>query len=462
MQSKVKGQVRRIINACLLVFIPVAILAAIQGYYWYQAKAGLDKLIAALKPVARIEYTSVEALLFQPISLDSVNIRLPNGSVVMTVDRWSLSLSDWQSYLSIDDVLSSGQLSQPVSMSLKGAKVSLASLIRMSDDSVNEDAPAEFYRSDFSALMCGEQDKRQASDLLSLGYSFISGDVSLALEPSTQNKALHFAIESQWQQFMDVSVDLLLGQPSGVSLRRESLGSSFVQRFDINLQDRGFNNRWNIHCREQSGIDDPQLYWAAYESALTAWWKDLGLSVESGFIQAILKAHMANAKVQFSFEPAKPARLLELTDQTPVNSLLSRSEVRFQVSGDAVELSDQEWTVLQSVYAGDIQNAVHMMVTGEQRPEPELESESVKKEVIPGVIPIQPVLIEKSFKETRFENLSQYLGTTVKIQTRFSGPIDGVLISATDKSINVQRHIEQGRATVPIAKDNIDAIQVYR
>jgi hypothetical protein len=68
MQISVNKQVRRMIKVCLLVLLPIALLGAVQGYYWYQAKTGVDKLITALKPVARIEYSTLNAWLLQPIS----------------------------------------------------------------------------------------------------------------------------------------------------------------------------------------------------------------------------------------------------------------------------------------------------------------------------------------------------------------------------------------------------------
>ena len=458
MQITVNKQVRRMIKVCLLVLLPIALLGAVQGYYWYQAKTGVDKLITALKPVARIEYSTLNAWLLQPISLQSVNVRLPSGSVVMTVDEWSFTLSDWQSYLSLDSALSSGQLTHPVSMSLANAKVSLASILRMRDAQEDSDG---YQRADFSTLVCGDQTQRKASDLLSLGYSFISGSVDLSIEPSTQNKALHLAINSQWQQFMDMNLDVLVGQPTGVSLRREALGSSLVQRFKLDVQDRGFNNRWSIHCRKQSGIEEGNLYWEAYEAALNEWWRELGVPADLELNQALVNAHMPNAKVQFAYEPAKPVKLLDLTDHALSESLINRSEIHIHVGNDTVELTDQQWLALQSVYAGGIQNAVHVMVTGEQREQPEPEPEP-QREVVPGVIPIQPALIEKSFKATQVEVLSDYIGSAIKVETRFSGPIEGVLVSVSEKAINVRRHIEQGRATVPVMKASIGEIQVYR
>ena len=437
--------------------LPVLIAAGLQGFYWYQVKRSVDNLIAIINPLANVSYEYVSAWAFQDVSLAKVRVRLASGNPLLSAEQLTIGSTSWLELLSLDSVLSSGDVSSSIFVSLHQLQISPESL-----HALNAPLGEAEGVQPLSTLLCPEQAPFGQTPLEVLGYDKIRGDATFRVDPSPKNSALHLFLKADFSQLASAEVDLLIGQKGGVSLRREQLANSVIQQMKVSLRDQGLNVRWRDRCTDQASIELPD-YGAMYKDALNAWWAFYGINVSDNVLQSMAAIWTPNIATQLRFEPASPPSLLKLAVIDNVEDVFSRAEVRLTVGDDLVEFSDDEWSVILQLYAGDVRSAARAMVTPDAVTQ---ESESLDstrlREIVPGVMPIRPPEKIKRYQLTPFPELSEYVGSSIKVQTLFGREMDGVLVSTNNTGISIRRHIQQGKATIPVLRENISAVRVYR
>ena len=70
--------------------------------------------------------------------------------------------------------------------------------------------------------------------------------------------------------------------------------------------------------------------------------------------------------------------------------------------------------------------------------------------------PIGPI-----FRKVAVDELEQFEGKEVRLQTFLGRELDGVLLKVENKKIIMRRRVEQGLVTYPVMKTSIESIKVY-
>ncbi|QLE96368.1 hypothetical protein [Neptunomonas phycophila] len=439
------------------LILPVLAVAGVQGFYWFQVKRSVDNLISSISPIAQVSYQQISAWAFQDVSLTGMRVRLNSGKPLLSAEQLSIGATNWLDLLSLDNALSSGVVSSSFFVSLDQLQLSSESFSLLKHQHVdNKDTPS------LSTLLCPEETAFGRTPLEELGYKNIRGSATFLFDPSLQNNALRLVLKADFNQLAAGEIDLLVGQPGRVSLRREQLAASVIQQMRVSIKDQGINTRWRNRCAEQAGVEVAN-YSALYQDALNAWWALYGVNVSEDVLQSMVSLWQPNMSTQVRFEPAVPPSLSALTAIEGVEGVFSRAEVRWSVGAKLIEFTDAEWEVILQLYAGDVRSAARAMVTPDAIiEEPAGISEARLREIVPGVMPIRPPEKEKRFELTPFPELEGYIGSSIKVQTLFGREMDGVLVGVNSSGISIRRHIQQGKATIPVLRENISAVEVYR
>ena len=69
---------------------------------------------------------------------------------------------------------------------------------------------------------------------------------------------------------------------------------------------------------------------------------------------------------------------------------------------------------------------------------------------------------EKTYQSIRHEQLGQYIGSWVKLETYFGRKVEGTLKRVKGDTIYVDEHVAQGSASYPINKTKISGLKVLK
>lgn len=451
---------RRWLKWLLVPLVLILLVVGVQGYYWYQAKSGIDSLVASIRPLAKVEYADISAAFLGEVVLENVTIQLNAYKEKISIQRVSLTSSSRTFFLSAHEQLRTGVLSDPVSLALAGLSYDLNAdyakhLAFSSSDSKSRS---------LDTLVCGDARSIDRSALRAMGYRYLRGDLDLLLESSANRKLMKVRVGSEFEQLIKTEMNLWLALSQGGTLRRDGLAKTAIQMFGMTISDLGYNQRWKSFCAQQEG-GEPDNYLERYRAALT---QNLGANGSQykgdRLLDALVSARGNRSIVAVRLEPASPLGLGVLASPGGADSLFSSAELALQVNGKVLELVESEWEVLRELFGGNVRRAALAVMENKKAiviQEKPLDI-SPMKEIIPGVMPIRPPEVIKSFVETPVEELAGYVGSAVKLRTYFGREMQGVLVNVNVGAISIRHQVEQGRATFPVAKDKIAMIEVYR
>lgn len=451
---------RRWLKWLLIPLILILLVVGAQGYYWYQVKSDIDSVVASVRPVAKVEYGNISVSFLGQVSLEQIAIQ-PNGyKEQISIQRALLTSTSRTFFLTAHEQLRTGILDDPVSLSLSGLNYYINAdyaekLILFTSDTGTKS---------LDTLLCGETGVIDQTALQAMGYRYLQGDLNLILESSANKKLMKVRLGAEFAQFMKGEVSLWLALHQGGTLRRKDLAKTAIQMFGMTVSDLGYNQRWKTFCAQQEGLLVTD-YLERYRSVLTENLSD-GSSEGRGarLLDALVSVRSERSILAARWEPATPLEIQKLASPKAGDSLFSSAELALQVNGKVLELPDQEWQVMHDLFGGDLRRAALAVVeTKKASAQPvALPEVKVMKEIIPGVMPIRPPEVKKSFLETPVADLDGYVGSEVKLRTFFGRDMEGVLVDVAEGSISIRHQVEQGRATFPVAKDKIALIEVYR
>lgn len=451
---------RRWLKWLLIPLILILLVVGVQGYYWYQVKSDIDSLIASVRPFAKVEYGDISASFLGQISLDEITIQPHDSEEKITIEHALLASSSRTFFLTAHEQLRTGVLDDPVSVALLGLSYDInadyaENLVLFSTDP---------QKKSLDTLLCGETRAIDKTALQAMSYRYLQGDLHLMLESSANKKLIKVRLASELAQFMKGEVNLWLALHQGGTLRREDLAKTAIQMFGMTVSDLGYNQRWKTFCAQQEGIVEAD-YLGRYRSALAENLGDGNAEYQGArLLDALVSARSERSLVAARWEPATPLEVQKLASPQSGDALFSSAEFALQVNGKVLELLDQEWQVMHDLFGGDVRRAALAVVVNKKMGAQPVVLPTVisMKEIIPGVMPIRPPEVKKSFLETPVADLTRYVGSAVKLRTFFGRDMEGVLVDVTAEAISIRHQVEQGRATFPVAKDKIALIEVYR
>ncbi len=450
---------RKWLKWMVLALIPIVILAAGQGYYWYQVKSNLDELIASIRPFVKIEYSGISASLLGDVELQGIRARPVPFNDAITIDRLILQSSSWSNFLSLRTQVRHGVITDVLDLRLTNIRYDLnADYAREEPASVVE---AEDGKASLDVLLCGDERSIDRQSLLRMGYDSLSGEVNLLVEPSANSQLVKLNLAAEFPMLFKADASVWLGLSQGGTLRREGMAKTSIKLFGLTLSDLGYNQRWQGFCSQAANLST-STYLEAYRGEINEWLMAEGRSVDDSLLDAFVSAKAPQSIVAARLEPSERLEVGALAQSKGLDSVFSGAEFVLQVNGKVLEISDDDWGNLQALFGSNVRKAALAVVSKESVIVEEKLDEARIVEIVPGVVPIRAPVVQKMYQITPFNDLSEHVGRKVKLRTFFGNEINGVLVEVSANSISVRHQVEQGRATFPVAKEKIASIEVYR
>lgn len=437
-----------------VLLLPVIALAGLQGYYYFQVKRAIDEFAQTLQPFMQVQYQSLSAWLTQPVLIHNVNIQ-PRNASQSPVSIAQIQLQSHATFMPFEH-LQQGKVTEPMMLALKNVHYGLA------EDERPIPLPTMLV-SPLTNLYCESLPPVWSNRLLALGYSALPMSLELNLEPSSNQQLMKMSAVLDVEGVVQGKAQVWLRMPQTGSFKRESLAQAEIQMLNLSARDLGYNQRLQKYCAEQKEVPASE-YPDTFKTALSEWVAAEHLVLSDVLQHAVTEVRSPGVLVSFKLEPAQPIRLERVVANVGGEGIFSSSEVSLLVNTRPLEVDEENWQVVHDILAGNLRRAaMAVVITDAKAPEDEPSPwASSMREIVPGVVPIRPPEIEKSFQVTAFDQLSGYVGSSVRLRTFFGREMEGVLVEAGQDGISIQHQVEQGRATFPVARDKISEIQVYR
>jgi hypothetical protein len=456
---------RRWLKWLSVPLVLILLVGGAQGYYWFQVRSGIDDFIVSIRPFVKVEYGNISASLLGGVDVNQITIQPAASKQKIAIQQVSLRAPSWAFFLTVKEQFRAGVLRESLALHLSGLRYDLEADYAQNStiDSADSADSADSQSNSLDMLLCGDTHHLNQKAMQAMGYHYLEGGLNLFLEPSANNKLMKVRVSVEFPELLKGEVDLWLALHQGGTLRREDLAKTAIQMLGITLSDLGYNQHWKTYCSQQAAIQ-PGLYLEHYRSALADKLGSKGQEADRRLLDAFASVRGVRSIVAARLEPAVPLELQVLASTEGGRSLFSSAELAIQVNGKVLELGERDWQVVRDLLGGDMRQAVLAVVKNEKTvPVVEKSPEVVyMKEIIPGVMPIRPPEVLKTFLKTPVDGLSHYVGSAVKLRTFFGRDLEGTLVGVTSDTISIKHQMEQGRATFPVAKDKIALIEVYR
>lgn len=445
----------------LIPVIPLLLAAGVQSYYWYRVTSEVEQLSRGLSPVARVRYDSLSAWLFFPVRIRNVEIQPANSVKTIPIKELQLVISDWLGFLMAGASLESALSQVPVGLRVKSLEYDLqadyARKARRGGAAANVNDPY------LLTLACGIPTPVDAQFLMYMRYRQLDMDLTLDWQP-LENNRLQVRFGTHVNNLGKNELAVTLGLVEGGYLNHR-LSSARLQEASLSWHDQGFNRRWQQYCSREEDVPMSE-YAAIYGKALEKWLGEYSLGTEDGLLRAFFSAHQSDVRITGHLKPKGVTYLASLERKGVAQKLLT--EATFRVNNQPVQLNEPilralgVWVDLPLEPLPEEKDTPDAGVSGSVIEEITEEVETLQ-EVVPGVVPLRPLRPDKLLQMTEYKMLPQYLGSQVKVKTRFAQePVEGVLVAASSEAIKVRKHLEQGRAVIPISRSQVVQVEVYR
>ncbi len=436
----------------LISLVPIILAVGAIAIYQYQVKASIEDFLQSMKPIARVSYDGLDASLSGHVSITNIKIQPLKYQNQITLDSLSFDLPSPLFVFTGKANLEQGILDSLFAFKLSG---------------VRYDLEADYAESNRSESLgdrefC-EQGAMDSRLLLSMGYQQLRGDMTLRLEPEVKSGLVRIELATQFQDFFVGQFDLRLAVNQGRLFSRVAMSQAGVKLVNFALTDSGYNSHWQEYCSAQLEQSKETLY-ALYHETLAV---QLGLDKtqdNNHLLDLLVGTRAPGGQLAARLHVATPIPVDALVSLIGVDALLENAEFNLQINGKILDVTEADWAVLSRLLANNVRKAA-LVMTNKEAPQDVLTQKDVQpemKEIIPGVMPIRLQEKVKAYHITPYEQLSSYVGSPIRLRTFFGNDMEGVLLSVSPTSLNIQHHVEQGRASFPVSKEKIASVEVYR
>ena len=467
---------RKLFTLLGFLLVPVAVAGAAYGYYWYQVKTSVDRMVEAAAPFASISYAGIVAKLDGSAGARGVQI-VPAGSRdSVRIGSILFRAQDPLFYLDAEKKLREGAWPEHMALSFNGLDVGLDADFMKQLEAI----------AGFEALACGDVERFDLATTRSMKYQRLNMDLLLAMDfmPRTQSLRLRSDVTIADMAQTGFYVDLSLAS-NALSLQSLIQSQPTLERVTLDYSDLGYNMRRNRFCAQRGGyapVDYPQRHADLVQAEL----KRLGWSVSDALIQSYASMQRPQAIVQVIAEPPPGFGAQSLGSISSPEQVLDLLNLRLSVNGVNQDLAGISWSLqgdeettaaVPAVPEGGVEGEADLPVEKPEAPEdlvvelepPKVESKKPLAAVIdPDVVQVMPGIVvkakavEKAFRPTALQQVHRYAGQPVRLRTYFGRRIEGTLVRVADGNLEVEQRLDRGVAIFPIAADKVAEVSVFR
>jgi hypothetical protein len=467
---------RKLFTLLGFLLVPVTVAGAAYGYYWYQVKTSVDRMVEAAAPFASISYAGIVAKLDGSAGARGVQI-VPAGSRdSVRIGSILFRAQDPLFYLDAEKKLREGAWPEHMALSFNGLDVGLDADFMKQLEAI----------AGFEALACGDVERFDLATTRSMKYQRLNMDLLLAMDfmPRTQSLRLRSDVTIADMVQTGFYVDLSLAS-NELSVQSLIQSQPTLERVTLDYSDLGYNMRRNRFCAQRGGYA-PADYPQRHADLVQAELKRLGWSVSDALIQSYASMQRPQAIVQVIAEPPPGFGAQSLGSISSPEQVLDLLNLRLSVNGVNQDLAGISWSLqgdeettaaVPAVPEGGVEGEADLPVEKPEAPEdlvvelepPKVESKKPLAAVIdPDVVQVMPGIVvkakavEKAFRPTALQQVHRYAGQPVRLRTYFGRRIEGTLVRVADGNLEVEQRLDRGVAIFPIAADKVAEVSVFR
>ncbi len=478
---------RKLFKLLGFLLVPLLVVGAAYGYYWYQVKTSVDEIVDAAAPYAKISYARVVAGIDGSAGVSGVQITPAGSKDSLLIGSLLFKAPDPLFYLDAEKTLREGEWPEHLALELKSLNVTLDAdfLARLEAMGQSFESPTETAVdtvAGFETLACGDVERFDLATTRAMKYDRLNMDmrVSMDFAPRSQSVRLRSDVTVDGMAQTGFYIDVSLAS-NVLSVGALVQSQPTLERVTLDYSDLGYNARRNSFCALRAGFA-PDEYPQQHSTLVQAELRRLGWSVSDALIKAYGDLQRPQAILQVIAEPPPGFGAQSIGGITSPEQLLDLLNIRVSVNGATQDLSGVSWSLsggeeVAAVADGSPVAEPASDLVAILTPEDDLVVEldpppPVPPQVVtlldPAVVQVMPGIvvrakeIEKSYKPTAVQQVHGYTGQPVILRTYFGRRIEGTLVRVSGGSLEVEQRLDRGVAIFPIAADKVAELSVYR
>lgn len=431
----------------LLVLVSL-LLAAVGGaylFYQYKTKQLVVELLGYFLPIAEVSVNQIEVDFSGKVQLDRIQVAPRGFKDTLSIDRvdvitqgpWALLTSgDWFKRT----------LPKNLNLQLTGIIFSLNS------DFISAGQHPEKTGKSRSiwGLACSNE-RGQEGDFIALAKRLsmakLAFDARIEINSDNSQKLLKSTITFDSAGLVRGLFEFSLSSKVPLNFQNSAvLRQINISNMLLNVTDTGFNIKRLKYCAKQEGISE-SLYPDYLRASINLKMLNNDGEGAEDLDQSIMTFFKPRTNVVLGLTAKEPVYLPTIFD--PRFDIFKAQDLNLLVSGNRI--STRYLTLLRG------QLIAEAPVQIEIEAEKEMLLAGIKKQVRKNLKqPIGPI-----FRKVAVDELEQFEGKEVRLQTLLGKELDGVLLKVENKKIIMRRRVEQGIVTYPVMKKSIASIKVY-
>lgn len=437
--------------------ILVLIVAAAYGFYWYQVKSRVDKLVQQAAPFAQVSYGSIYAHPDGTVGVNRLTIAPRQMHAPVSVEAVRVRAGGPLYFLFGGDAVP-----EEVNVSLQRVKQGLDSelfrTMQRQSDIILESNP--FYVSP-NALGCGNVRQFDVNAMKRMGFDNLLMDINMDYRGDTRTRKINLDLMMDIDDLVETRMEMAFtADPNQLKNPAMASGSARLENLSVSYRDQGYNQRRDRFCATAINAK-PEDYRQQHRELFEQWLADTELEIPEALLTAYFDLQKPGADLAISMRPVGGLGATELMLQDP-EFLLQSLNLQFRINDKPLALDGVDWPKLMAELAevGNPGRSITLNDQAEAEAEDEVDTPVSMISNTSQRLHKQP--ISKRYRETPVSELSRHLGAQVRIFTYFGNDVEGRLIHADSQGIRVLQRLEQGVAEYPLEYGRIQQAEVMR
>jgi len=400
--------------------------AGTAAYIYFSTKNAVDKMISSARPFVDIQYQRFTNPMDGSISLHDVTMNTGNDSV--KIGSIELRLDSALDYVNFDKKMKSGEIPPKFQVRINHMITDLPETTQAS----MEQMPMQQIANYIAALGCGDVKEMNTSHMNELGFTELDTSTNLDFTYNKTSSQATFQANMSMHGMTDIELKTSISDVNNYFDFANP--ENKVSAIETTIQDLGYNNKIIEFCSEKAQLE-PQQYVDNHIKQLRKYLNKSGVSL-SDELYDTYKSYFADATpIKFVLSPPSNSLSLKYIDLYDVKDWPSILGLSIYNDGKQLEDITFEWKKGK---------ALPKLLNARSLPKvQDKQTKNAKKKKAQRLIP-------RKFVEIPADQLSRYISSTVKIESKLGKSYTGVVKQVSSSQIVVEIKLQGGKAAMPI------------
>ena len=450
----------------LPLLIPLIVFAAVKGYFWYQVKRFVDQAIVQAAPFVDVDYDSIETSFAGHAGIKNIRIYPLGSNDFVKISSIRVLSDDWLYFIKVGTPFDEGDLPNKLGFEINGVVLNLGAEI--AEQLVQQSAEV-----DDSFPGCEKSELQGVELLQKLGYTSLTSDIKMSylFSPESEYLTVRTEVVTQDSASMEMSSDIDLGISS---LEREQLTrlSPKLGGVDITYKDDSFVRRKIAYCAEING-ESVQDFTNRHVELTAEQYRQMGFVFSNSLIEGYRQFLTGDGEARLMISADEAIGMQEVMMRSPDEHLKSLN-LHLEVDGKVINPVELSWeppalSFQESLSKQDGVEAVADDANVEMNSSDNalsgtsgLGDNTASAEQNNSNQAEKPQKPKMAYKVTSLNDLNNYLGFKVQIDTHNGHKIEGEIIQVLADRMELRRKVGAGVIEMPVVFDHVLRIKVLR